>query len=141
MYCPICKNKLMKKRFSFFAPLLCLVFSSVAQDLKSKVDILPPSPNAASLGAYGGLTPNLVTGAAAVNVPVYSFKVADHDIGVALSYGSSGFKVDEYCTQVGSGGWSLLAGGVISRVICGIADERSTRISSSCSNWRKRPGI
>jgi hypothetical protein len=118
----------MKKRLSFFAPLLFLVLSSMAQDLKNKVDILPPSPNAASLGAYGGLTPNLVTGAAAVNVPVYSLKIADHDIGVALSYGSSGFKVDEFGSQVGSGGWSLLAGGVISRVICDIPDERGTKI-------------
>jgi YD repeat-containing protein len=118
----------MKKRFSFFTPLLFLVLSSMAQDLKNKVDILPPSPNATSLGAYGGLTPNLVTGAAAVSVPVYSLKVADHDIGVALSYGSSGFRVDDFGTQLGSGGWSLIAGGVISRVICGIPDERGTKI-------------
>jgi YD repeat-containing protein len=123
----------MIKGFLFIASFLFLVFSVSAQHddqrgLKNKVDILPPSPNAASLGAYGGLTPNLVTGAAAVSVPVYSLKVADHDIGVALSYGSSGFRVDDFGTQLGSGGWSLITGGVISRVICGIPDERGTKI-------------
>jgi YD repeat-containing protein len=122
----------MIKRFLFITAFLCLSFLVSAQHdmqgLQNRVDILPPSPNAASLGAYGGLTPNLVTGAAAVSVPVYSLKVAGHDIGVALSYSSNGFKVDEFGTQLGSGGWSLIAGGVISRVICGIADERSTRL-------------
>jgi hypothetical protein len=123
----------MIKKLSFIAPFLFIALTLSAQHddqqgLKNRVNILPPSPNAASLGSYGGLTPNLVTGAAAVNVPVYSFKVPDHEIGVALNYGSSGFKVDEYCTPVGSGGWSLMAGGMISRVICGIMDERANRL-------------
>ncbi|MBO9204668.1 MULTISPECIES: hypothetical protein [Niastella] len=69
----------------FIAFLLFLAFAVNAQPdhqrgLENKVDIVPPSPNAASLGAYGGMSPNLVTGAAAVSIPVYSLKVADHEI-------------------------------------------------------------
>ncbi|THU39748.1 hypothetical protein FAM09_14740 [Niastella caeni] len=116
----------MTKKAFFVAQLLLAVMQAGAQDYSNKIDVIPPSPNAASLGAYGGLTPNLVTGAASVSVPVYSLKVAGHDIGVALSYSSSGFKVDEYTSQVGCG-WALIAGGMISRVIYDIPDERGTR--------------
>lgn len=117
---------MIKKAF-FVVQLLLAVMMVCAQDYSNKIDIIPPSPNAASLGAYGGLTPNLVTGAASVNLPVYSLKVAGHDIGVALGYNSSGFKVDEFTSQVGCG-WSLNAGGMISRVIYDIPDERGTRV-------------
>jgi YD repeat-containing protein len=118
----------MKKRSLFITALLFLAISVTAQDLHNKVDILPPSPNAASLGSYGGLTPNLVTGAASVNIPVYTLKMADHDIAVGVSYNTGGWKVDEYCTSVGIGGWSLIAGGVISRIILDVPDERGTKI-------------
>ena len=100
----------MKKNVLIFPVLLISFLSAFAQDdFKYKTEIIPPSPDAAALGSYGGLSPNLVNGAASVSIPLYSLKVDNHEIGLALTYSSGGFKVDELCTSLGYG-WTLQIG-------------------------------
>jgi len=70
----------MKRIFLFIAFIIFELLVN-AQDYKNKIDVIPPSPNAASLGSYGGLTPSLITGAAAVNIPVYSLPAGGHEVG------------------------------------------------------------
>ena len=57
-----------------------------------------------------------------INVPLYVFKTNNFSIPISLSYSSNGIKVDQLTTNVGLG-WSLNAGGVISRIVRGKEDE------------------
>lgn len=102
--------------------LLLIGVCSFAQELPK---ILPPSPNAAALGKYGQVPVGLFTGTPQVNIPLYTFNSGSLSIPLALNYSSNGIRVDELPSNVGLG-WSLQAGGVITRVIMDDADETKT---------------
>jgi YD repeat-containing protein len=91
-------------------------------------DILPPSPNAASLGKYGGIDLNLSSGAPNINIPVYDYHSISLDVPISLTYNSGGIRVDEIGGRVGMS-WNLQAGGVITRTVLGKLDENSTRLT------------
>ncbi|HUM46337.1 MAG TPA: hypothetical protein PLD84_05385, partial [Chitinophagales bacterium] len=87
------------------------------------VSIIPPAPTAAALAKYG-LTPvNLSSGIPSIEVPLH--QIVDHDIvlPVSVSYHAGGVKVGEIASWVGLG-WSLNAGGVITRTVMGLPDEK-----------------
>lgn len=83
---------------------------------------VPPSPTQAELGKYGLVPVNMSTGAMNTSIPLYSLKTTNLEIPVSLSYLSTGVKVDQIASNVGMN-WSLNAGGVITRIIRGKADE------------------
>lgn len=87
---------------------------------KSKV-VLPPSPDAASLGKYGNVPVSLFTGTPQISIPIYEVKANSIDLPINLSYHASGFKPEEIASWVGLG-WSLNAGGVITRSAIGNPD-------------------
>ncbi|MCH7411761.1 hypothetical protein MM239_20410 [Belliella sp. DSM 111904] len=88
--------------------------------------IIPPSPNAASLAKYGSIPVGLSTGIPSISIPVYDYSYQDKlNLSVSLSYHAGGIKVDEMASNVGIG-WSLFAGGAITRVMKGIPDETNT---------------
>ena len=91
------------------------------------VDILSPSPNAASLGRYGGMDIGLSTGMMSFSVPLIFYKSAQISLPISLNYASTGLKVDEISSRVGTS-WDLNAGGVITRTVYGAVDEKSRRI-------------
>lgn len=124
----------MRKLFwiLFMLPAKMIFSQAIVQptdfsDFSKKINIIPPSPIAASLGTYGGNSPDLITGAIKVSLPLYSLTTGSHSLPISLNYHSTGLKVDEIQAQVGAG-WSLSAGGVISRTILGSADETAERI-------------
>ncbi len=67
------------------------------------------------------ISPNIYTGKNKLTIPVYELSGKDLKIPVELLYESSGVKVNEFSSWVGEG-WSLLAGGQISRKINGMSD-------------------
>lgn len=73
-----------------------------------------PSPDAMAAIRFIQNPPNLYSGASSINVPIGG--------GVSLSYHTGGNKVSEYASSVGLG-WSLNAGGMITRIVRGIPDE------------------
>ena len=81
-----------------------------------------PSPNAASLGKYGDIPVSYNTGVPNVGIPIYTVTDGPLSIPISLSYHAGGVKVGEPSSWVGLG-WSLQAGGMISRTIQGKADE------------------
>ncbi len=81
-----------------------------------------PSPDAASLGKYGQIPVNLNSGTPQIDVPLYAMKGNELGVDVSVSYHGSGIKVSEVASVVGLG-WSLNAGGVITRVVRGWPDE------------------
>jgi YD repeat-containing protein len=84
------------------------------------------SPNAASLGLYGDIPVSLFTGTPDIKIPLYEITVKDYQMPVYLSYHSSGIHVDQRPSWTGLG-WSLFAGGVITRKKNGLADELDGR--------------
>jgi YD repeat-containing protein len=82
---------------------------------------IPVAPNAASLGKYGDIHPDLATGIPQINIPLYDLKSGDITVPISVSYHSGGVKVEEIASWVGAG-WSLNAGGVITRTVRGNDD-------------------
>lgn len=81
-----------------------------------------PSPEASSLGKYTDIPINYFTGIPEISIPIYEVKQGPISLPVSISYHASGIKVGEPASRIGSG-WSINAGGVISRTILGIKDE------------------
>lgn len=111
--------------------LLMIVRSGYAQttshqdaSIRNKIK-LPPSPNAASLGKYGEIPVGLFTGVPNINIPLVEVKSGKLTLPIGLNYHYTGFKVEERASWTGLG-WSLTAGGVITRVMQGLPDEMST---------------
>ena len=92
----------------------------------------PPSPNAASLGQYGEIPVGLYTGIPNINIPIYEINAGGIKLPISLSYHSGGIKVEEIASWVGLG-WSLNAGGVITKQVRGLSDDSP---SGYFYNWQ-----
>lgn len=93
------------------------------------------SPNAASLGKYIDLPVNYSTGIPQVGIPIYTVKEGTLELPISLSYHAGGLKVMEPASWVGTG-WSLIAGGMISRTVNGIPDEIYTGSAAAVNNGK-----
>lgn len=80
------------------------------------------SPDATSLGKFVEMPIGLHTGTPNIGVPLYNFPVHNLNIPVSLNYNASGIKVKDIPGQVGTG-FSLNAGGVITRIVRGYPDH------------------
>lgn len=101
--------------------------------------VIPPSPDAAALGKYGSTPVGLHTGIPEISIPLYTVKSGNLELPISISYHASGVKVNEIASWVGLG-WSLNAGGVVTRSVVGKSDEggfwnmtvkNATQLSSS----------
>jgi len=106
-----------------FTCCLGLLFGTFMQG-QELPNVLPQSPEAASLGKFGQVPVGLFTGTPQLNIPIYEFKSSALSIPIALNYSSNGVRVDEYASSVGLG-WSLSAGGVITRSMYHNPDEQN----------------
>jgi YD repeat-containing protein len=88
-------------------------------DLKQ---VITPSPTSSALGQFGNVPVGLYTGSAQVNIPLYEVKEGALSLPITMSYNSSGIKVADMASWVGLG-FSLNAGGCISRTVYGLPDE------------------
>ncbi|MBQ1913093.1 MAG: RHS repeat-associated core domain-containing protein [Bacteroidales bacterium] len=85
-------------------------------------DILPPSPEAATAVKYADVPFTHSVGAAEYDIPLYELKGHQLSIPISLSYQSNGIKVDEIAGVAGLG-WTLQAGGVVTREVVYMPDE------------------
>ncbi len=92
-------------------------------EFKAK-QVIPPSPIAAELGKYGNTPVSLFTGTPNISIPLFDLKGTLLSLPISLSYNASGFKPAEMAPWTGSG-WSLNAGGVITRSVLGNPDISS----------------
>lgn len=107
--------------FFCFLLLTCTIYSQT----KNEADypkVVSPSPEAAALGKYGQVPMSLFSGTPQISIPVFSLKNGSIDAPISLDYDASGIRVDQVATNVGLG-WSLVAGGVITRTVLGLPDE------------------
>jgi hypothetical protein len=100
--------------------LFMQIFSVNGQNCLPKFVV--PAPDTYSLARYGDIPIGYYTGTPDINVPLWTLKDGDISVPISLSYHASGIKVDEIASLVGLG-WSLNAGGVITRVIKEEPDE------------------
>ena len=86
---------------------------------------LPNSPEAYSMIQYSSPQANLYRGEVSVDIPFYTYSDSDFEIPISFSYRSGGHQPNVPYGVMGLG-WSLNAGGFISREIRGIADESAS---------------
>jgi hypothetical protein len=114
----------------FFSGLLAFIANNLMAQTEAQLPkLLPVTPTAANLIKVGMGDVNKATGAATANMPLYEVRVGSFKLPVSLSYFSQGNKTEEQSTRVGFG-WSLIAGGVISRKVMDVADELGARAAA-----------
>lgn len=114
-------NKRIKSLLAVVAAVLMMVF---APDAKGQTPPQVFSPDAAELGKYGRTPVSYFTGVPSITVPLTSLKARGYELPVYLSYHASGNRPESHPGWVGLG-WSLHAGGSITRVINGQKDDYS----------------
>ena len=80
------------------------------------------SPNAASLGKYGDYQVSYYNGLPDISIPIFDAESGSLHAPITLSYHASGFRPTDIASWVGLG-WSLSAGGQVSRTVQGKVDE------------------
>ena len=95
------------------------IFSQEALELR---EYFPPSPTAQEFIKYGEYPVGMYTGVPNITIPLYSINVKDIQVPISLSYHSASIQVDQIASEVGLG-WSLNAGGMISKVPRGLPDD------------------
>lgn len=124
------------KRFFTLLLLLTIAFIKVkAQDIPDPTnfsrltEVLNPSPEAASLGKYGGIPVNLSSGSLNLEIPVYNYLSHNLSIPISLIYNSNCIRVNDIAPSVGMS-WALNAGGVITHTVFGMPDDFKPRLSA-----------
>jgi hypothetical protein len=108
---------------SYFCWLsLAIGLGSVYAQPGNKLNQIPPSPEASSLGKYNQYNVNLSTGLAGITIPLYTIQSRGVEIPISLSYHASGIKVNDVSSSVGLG-FALNAGGAIVRSTRGTNDN------------------
>ncbi|HET8572415.1 MAG TPA: hypothetical protein VFL76_00965 [Edaphocola sp.] len=90
---------------------------------KTQINIIPPSPEASTLGSYGEIPFGYYTGTVNFNIPVAEITAGKVSVPVSLNYSSGeGIKVGDVANNVGLG-WQIGGLGVITRAVMGRADD------------------
>ncbi|MDB9837112.1 hypothetical protein OAC51_09480 [Flavobacteriaceae bacterium] len=106
------------KRFLFI--YLVSSFYCASQEIPKILDI--KSPDVAAIGLYGKTPVSLSRGSIDISVPIHTLKEGNIQIPISLNYNSTGVKVNQLPSSVGTN-WSLQAGGIITRNIKSYPDE------------------
>jgi RHS repeat-associated protein len=115
----------MRRTLVSILPLVCLLNRSELGAQVGAMRVAPPSPVAASLGKFGDIPVSLYSGIPDIAIPLFTAKGRTLDLPIVLRYHASGIKVEEIGGWVGMG-WTLEAGGVITRTVRGIVDENTS---------------
>ena len=106
----------MKKHL--FILIMLLTFNTV---FSQESEGIPPSPSVASLVTVEKDSVNS-TGMIVQKIPLWSMKLGKYSFPIDMIYSSSGIKVEQIPSYVGTG-WNLSAGGVITRSVIDLPDD------------------
>lgn len=112
-------------KYGILLSILCLAINSFGQVDANKFKlpaVIENAPTAAALGRYDEIPVSVQTGVPDISIPLYTIRSGGISLPISLSYHASGIKVSDRSSTVGTG-WVLNAGGVIARVVQGLADE------------------
>ncbi|RYD95686.1 MAG: hypothetical protein EOP54_15380 [Sphingobacteriales bacterium] len=93
--------------------------------LSQNITAIAQAPNSASLGKYGEYPVNENVGLPGISIPVYEVNVGNIRFPIDISYHASGIRVADVASWVGLG-FSLNAGGMITRRVVGLPDDLYT---------------
>ena len=110
--------------FSIFLILIVkLTYGQTGSTNKSyEQSVISPNPNAAALAKYIDYPVSMSTGVPNISIPVYTLNSSQLSVPVSISYHAGGIKVSDMAYTMGAG-WTLNAGGAISRTLKDIPDE------------------
>lgn len=103
-----------------------------------RTDLISPSPTAANLGKYGDVPVSYYTGLPNVSIPIFNVTGNELSLPITLTYNYSGFQPTQKASWVGLG-WSLQAGGVITRSIGDKVDDHPIKPYDKDSVGRINP--
>jgi hypothetical protein len=115
----------MKKIFYFYVLFYGIIIYGQDTTIKNNFpNIIPPSISVESLMKYQEIPVNNYTGVPDISIPLLNVSTLAKDINIdiSLKYHQANVKADNIAGDVGLG-WSLLAGGTISRTVRGLPDE------------------
>lgn len=118
MYLPLLRRTLL------IVSLLTLTLSALGQNNPYN-EVSIASPTVGSLGKFVEYPVNFHTGVPDITIPLYVVDCGNLKVPILLNYHASGLRVMEPSSWVGAG-WSLSAGGFITRTVRGAPDERNT---------------
>lgn len=93
-----------------------------------------PTPNASELLRFGNIPVNYHSGTANISVPLYQYSCGGVDLDVCLQYDASGLPMNRLPGWTGHG-WTLLAGGSITRNKIGFPDDMALKGSQAGSAY------
>lgn len=90
----------------------------------SILPMLPPSPEASSLAEYVEVPVNKYSGTTNISIPIADLNHFSINVPINMTYHSGGNRVEEIGSSVGLG-WTLNAGGAVTRIMAGLPDDIS----------------
>lgn len=141
------RNNMLYKVLSFITILIILINTNTYKAFSQmdefelydfyehfvKPDI-PPAPDAAALGRYVEMPVSLYAGVSNISIPLYGINTGGYSLPISISYHASGNKITDPGSWVGLG-WSLNAGGVITRSVKGIPDDLYNTMFDNGQEW------
>ncbi|MCH2197122.1 hypothetical protein, partial [Kordia sp.] len=113
----------MKKLLFVVGLFSITIFYAQDQDRFDLPEVIPPSPTVANLMTFEEVPVDHYSGQPDISIPLYTKNLGfGIQMPLALRYNTMGVRIDSRSGWTGTG-WSLEAGGVISRTVRGIADE------------------
>lgn len=123
---------------NFIYVLIFMLMHISAGSLAQQISI--HSPTVANLGLYGEIPVSYYTGTPNISIPLYEIKGKNITVPVKLTYHPTGIRPEIHPGPVGLG-WSLWAGGMISRTVRGNGpDESEYRQTGSVAGYLKYKG-
>jgi hypothetical protein len=113
----------LKKRLLliFLSASFCITFNSLKTSAQEIPKIILPSPEASALFRFQQYQVDHSTGVPSISIPLYLIKSGALSVPVELNYHASGRRVYDQDGPIALG-WTLNAGGSISRTVYGSAD-------------------
>jgi hypothetical protein len=102
--------------------ILRIFFCSTIQSQISEKPLSVLSPNATSINTYGDIPVSLYTGTPNINILLFEEKIKEFKLPISLQYHAAGVRPDQRAGWTGLG-WTLNAGGVITRTVNDMPDE------------------
>ncbi len=118
-------KKIIKKYVVLSIYILSTLSVCAQSAMTENIDGLPyniPTPTASNLGQFGLSPVSLYTGKADISIPIYTIDERGVKMDIRLVYDTSGLLVNQLPGWTGHG-WSLMAGGSITRKVNGQPDE------------------
>ena len=98
----------------------------------AEMKMVGASPAAAGATRYADYSVSYGLGLADISIPLYEVKSHSLTLPISLSYDSGGIRVDDVSGPAGLG-WTLEAGGVITRTVMGLDDNTAVGKGTVCS--------